>query len=77
MYEVIDDDYPNLESYLCYECGFQTNTVLMNEKGLYHEYQKLFVHAKVMLKPKKIPRPTRNQHDFKHEDDSTEPNFMT
>lgn len=43
LYEVVNDEYPKLDSYLCYAGGFQTNTVLMNEKGLYHEYQKLLV----------------------------------
>jgi hypothetical protein len=46
MYNVIDEDYPRLESYLCYECGFHTNTVMIQQKGLYQAYQKLFIHTK-------------------------------
>jgi hypothetical protein len=77
MYEVINDDYPTLEAYLCYECGFQTNTTLMNEKGLHQVYQNLFMHAKDILKPKRMPRPrhspTESQQRKETTDDSTEP----
>jgi hypothetical protein len=83
MYEVVDDDYPNLEAFLCYRCGFQTNIVLMNEKGLYHEYQKLYLHATEILKPKKLPKIRKNQTTTEFQqrdktpDDSTEPNVLS
>lgn len=75
MYEILNEDYPNLETYLCYECGFHADTILMKQKHLYQQYQWLFSHSRGVLIPKKFP-PTRNQHDFKHEDDSTEPKFL-
>lgn len=46
MYNVIDEYYPSLETYLCYDCGFHTNTIIIEQKGLYQAYQKLFIHTK-------------------------------
>lgn len=50
MYQVKNLDYPRLETYLCYECGFHTNTTLMEQRSLYQAYQKLFFN----LKDKKV-----------------------
>jgi hypothetical protein len=69
------EDYANLETYLCYECRFHADTILMQQKCLYQQYQSLFSHSKGVLVPKKVP-PTRNQHGLKHEDDSTEPKCL-
>jgi hypothetical protein len=75
MYEVLNEDYPNLETYLCYECGFHADTILMQQKALYQQYQWLFSHSNGALIPKKI-LPTRNQQHFKHGEDSTEPMIL-
>ena len=71
MYDVINEEYPHLEIYMCYECGFNADTVLMEQKTLYLEYQELFAHFKEVLKPRNLP-PTRNQQPEKTPSDSTE-----
>jgi hypothetical protein len=76
MYGVINEEYPSLDTYLCYGCGFHADCILMEQKDLYQQYQWLFSHSKGILVPKKVPSPTRNQHDYKHEDDSTEPKLI-
>ncbi len=79
MYQVINEDYPRLEAYLCYECGFHADTILMKQKKLYQAYQQLFLHSKRILVPKKVPAPknkelpTESQQRNKTTDDSTEP----
>ncbi|HEX7257600.1 MAG TPA: hypothetical protein VF242_06030 [Nitrososphaeraceae archaeon] len=74
MYEVVNEDYPKLETYLCYECGFHADTILMEQKSLYEAYQRLYFRFNDILKPKYLP--PRNQHPFKTPDDSTEPKFF-
>jgi hypothetical protein len=54
MYRVINEEYPKLDTYLCYECGFHADTVLMKQKKLFQNYQWLFSHFKNVLVPKKI-----------------------
>jgi hypothetical protein len=46
MYLVRDNDYPKLDIYLCYDCGFYYVIILKNQKGLYREYEKCFIHFK-------------------------------
>ena len=46
MYEVIDSEYPRLETYLCYECGFHADSILMEQNSLYKLFQRLFLHSK-------------------------------
>jgi hypothetical protein len=68
MYEVINENYPKLETYQCYECGFHADTILMQQRGLYQSYQSLFMHSKEkgLVKLKLLPkRPT---------DESLQPN---
>ena len=45
MYYVINEDYPRLETYLCYEYGFHADTILMGQISLYQTYQELFIHT--------------------------------
>lgn len=71
MYEVIDEEYPRLRTYLCYECGFHADTILMEQKSMYLHYQELFAHFKDVLKPKKL-LPPKFQHPDKTPEDSTE-----
>jgi hypothetical protein len=70
MYEIVNEDHPNLETYLCYECGFHADTVLMKESGLYQAYQKLYIHAIDILKPKKLP--SRKLSDESRQRDNNE-----
>jgi len=51
MYPVEDADSPTLPTYLCYQCGFHPNTVLMEDKVLYLAYQEFFARFKDTLKP--------------------------
>jgi hypothetical protein len=46
MYEVLDNDYPSLKTFLCYECGFNYDLTLVEQKSLFQQYQKLFIHTK-------------------------------
>ncbi len=79
MYKVRDDDYPKLDIYLCYNCGFYYDTILKHQKGLYQEYEKCFIHLKekgIVMKLKNytpIISPTENQQRNKTPDDETEP----
>jgi hypothetical protein len=54
MYEVVNEDYPRLETYLCYECGFHTDSILMEQKRLYQQYQQLFMYSKGLLLSKNL-----------------------
>ena len=79
MYKVIDEDYQRLDTYLCYECGFNYDIILASQKGLFQQFQKLFIHAKdkgINLSLKKYCSPTENQQRNKTPDDSTEPKFI-
>gem|GEM_PF-6144880 len=60
MYEVINESYPALETYLCYRCGFHADTILMEQHELYAAYQELFIHSNGWLVPEKLP-PTKMQ----------------
>ena len=79
MYKVIDNDYPKLDVFLCYDCGFHYDIILKNQRGLYQEYEKLFIHCKekginnMLLKNFS---PTENQQRNKTPDDPTEPKFI-
>lgn len=42
MYQVVDKNYPRLDTYLCYECGFHADTILIEQRGLYQAFQRLF-----------------------------------
>lgn len=46
MYQVVDKDYPRLDTYLCYECGFYADSILIEQKGLYQAFQRLFYNSK-------------------------------
>jgi hypothetical protein len=71
MYEIVNEDYPNLETYLCYECGFHADTFLMKERGLYQAYQKLYIHAIDVLKPKKLPSRKLSDESRQRDDNET------
>ncbi len=51
MYPVENEDAPQLSTYLCYQCGFHPNTVLMGDAGLYSAYQAFYFRFKESLKP--------------------------
>jgi hypothetical protein len=75
MYEVINNDYPKLDTFLCYECGFYYNTILKEQKGLYNQYEQLFIHCKekgIHMSLKNFS-PPKNKHPFSTPDDETEP----
>jgi hypothetical protein len=80
MYEVVNNNYPSLETFLCYECGFNYNLTLFEQKSLFHQYQKLFIYSKEKgittsirhLVPKNNS-PTEFQQRNKITDDETEP----
>jgi hypothetical protein len=67
MYEVANEEYPRLEAYLCYRCGFHADTTLMENKNLYQAYQRLFMHSNGILVPKKLP-PTKLNNQRKQPD---------
>ncbi len=46
MYVVLDNDYPGLHTFLYYKCGFNDDLILAEQKSLFQEYQKLFIHTK-------------------------------
>jgi len=71
MYQVENADYPSLDTYLCYECGFSANTTMMEQKSLYQAYQNLFMHSNGWLVPKKLP-PTKPEQPEKTTSDRTE-----
>jgi len=68
MYRIVDDDYQRLETYLCYECGFYADTILMSNKSLYQEYQKVFSYSGDILKLKKLPKPSTEGNTKKSTD---------
>jgi hypothetical protein len=82
IYLVRDNDYPKLDIYLCYDCGFYYDIILKNQKGLYQEYEKCFIHFKekgIIMKLKNyapITSPTENQQRNKTTDEGTEPTFF-
>lgn len=82
MYQVINEQYPNLDTYFCYGCGFHADTILIEQKELYQQYQWLYFHTNGALIPKKLPKlksknpPTEFQQRNKTPDDETEPNFI-
>jgi hypothetical protein len=80
MYYVINEDYPRLETYLCYECGFHADSILMGQTSVYQTYQELFIHTKEkfgnILDLKRFHLPTENQQRKSNTDKPTEPNFL-
>jgi hypothetical protein len=78
MHKVINHNSPKLDTNLCYECGFYTNTILREQKKLFQEYQKLFIRCKekgIDLSLKNFT-PTEFQQRNKTPDDETEPNLL-
>jgi len=80
MYEVINNDYPRLETYLCFECGFHADTILIRQKRLYQAFQKLFHRTKnkelLKLKNYKLPDELLQRHNYDIPDeDDTEPSI--
>ncbi len=79
MYLVRDNDYPKLDIYLCYDCGFHYDTILKNQTTLYQEYERCFIHFKqkgIIMRLKNytpIISPTENQQRKKTPDEGTEP----
>ena len=51
MLLVENEDSPNLETYLCYRCGFHPNRTLMGDRALYVAYQAFFSNYKDILQP--------------------------
>lgn len=54
IYPILNEQYPNLDTYFCYECGFHADTIFMEQKELYQEYQRLYFHTNGSLIPKKF-----------------------
>ena len=52
MISVINQDYPRLDTYLCFECGFHADTILMGQRSLYQGYQRLFPKFTEIMKLK-------------------------
>jgi hypothetical protein len=75
MYEVVNEDYPRLETYLCYNCGFHADTVMMQQRSIYQAYQQLFLHSKGLLVPKRLP-PTKLQQPKKTPDEDNTTNLL-
>ena len=79
MYQVINEDYPRLETYLCFECGFHADKILIKQKGLYQAFQRLFHNSKnqelLKLKRYKLLSAEKLQLDNFHPsaDKDTEP----
>ena len=74
MYGVINDDYPSLDVYLCYECGFHYDTILKEQKSLYQLYEQLFIHCKEKGMDMSLKNLTpKTKHPFSTPDDETEP----
>jgi hypothetical protein len=88
MYIVLDNDYPGLDTFLCYKCGFNYDLILAEQKSLFQQYQKLFIHTKekgidISLKnysptenKQYFPSTTEFQQRNKTPNDSTEPYFV-
>ncbi len=58
MYVVYDSDFLNLDIFQCYECGFHVNAGIVEKKGIYSAWEKLFYVAKGkgLFKPKLLPK---------------------
>ncbi len=62
MYSVLDQDFPSLDVYLCYECGFSADKILMSNKAIFLTYQQMFAHTRGILATKKL-MPLRSNHN--------------
>lgn len=69
MYQIVNEDYPKLETYFCYECGFHADTILMSQKNLYQNYQQLYMKYQDVLRPKRLPRLKRTDEILQGEKD--------
>jgi hypothetical protein len=75
MFQVINNDYPNLDTYLCYECGFHYDLILAKQKSLFQSYQQLFMYCKdkgIDMSMKNFS-PPKNKHPFSTPEGETEP----
>lgn len=78
MYQVINHEYPRLETYLCFKCGFYADVYLIQQNGLYEAFQRLFYYSKnkqkLKLKNYSLPDEMLHQHNSKSSDeDDTQP----
>jgi hypothetical protein len=71
--------YDHLGGSIIYVLNYadKNNIPLLNSKTLYDLVDKAEnIIDEINLLANEASSPTRNQHDYKHEDDSTEPNFL-
>jgi hypothetical protein len=71
MYKVIDPEYPKLDVYLCYICGFHADSILIDQKKMYQIYQQLYARNSDLLKPKKLFEPRLRQPKKTTKDNTT------
>lgn len=77
MYKVFDKRFPHLTMFLCYRCGFNPNTVIMEDASFYQIYQQFYANFKGILKPKRLlpkasPRALKHANETRDDDDRTE-----